>query len=297
MVQSSDDKGLKSKSTPVRATRGLTGKPVPTARAAAGLNRRLPALKAPNAVERFDVKDHRGMAVAFRKIAERMAADPEFSVMFAVNPVLTLERYGIHLTPDMQDHVLRAFRHPPRLKTRRQELEAKLTEALGAPPRVDDPAWLAGVLFEQLAICPLETEGAQPIYRPPLNAEVLERLKPVRPKGAPRYPGPRRIKVKSSIGMKPWKEAVRRLDLAAAAPSLPAAGQRPKTATLEEAWFYKDAHPLARDLVELGQIQRMAFPVRTPDAFRQIAEGKQPNAFRSWIKQIRFKAPAKDGQP
>lgn len=278
--------------TPRRAA-GLTSAPPARAapRAAAGLNRRLAPLKTPKAFEAFEVKDHRGVAVAFRKIAERIAEDPGFGVMMAVNPVLAMEHYGIKLSPQMQDHVLRTIRHPARVRTRREALEAKLTEALGTPPRVEDPAWLADVLFDRLGLAPRQVGDAQPVYRPPMNAEVMNRIRPLRPPGAPRYPGPRRLKVRARLGMKPWKEAVRRLDLNATPPDLPAAPDRPAEVTLEAAWFYKDGHELARDLVELGQIQRMAFPIRTPDAFRKIAAGERASAVRSWITAIRFKDP------
>lgn len=285
--------GKTAKAPAKRAKAGLGAAPTArsTPRAAAGLNRKLPSIKVAKTFDPFQVSDHRGMAVAFRKIAQRMEEDPEFGVMMAVNPVLAMQQYGIHLSPEMQDHVLRAVRHPPKVTTRREELEARLTEALGSAPRVDDPVWLADALFDKLEAKPRQTQGADPVYRPPLNAEVLERLKPIRPKGNDRYPGPRRLQVKSRIGMKPWKEAVRRLDLLAKVPELPPAKDRPKTVTLEDAWFYKDSSDLAHDLVELGQIQRMAFPVRTPDAFRKIAAGEQPNAFRSWITSVRFKDP------
>jgi hypothetical protein len=295
MPHEKDDKKRSGAKTPApRRKAGLTGPPPNRAepRAAAGLNRRLVPLKEPTRFEPFEVKDHRGVAVAFRKIAERIAKDPEFGVMMAVNPVLAMERYGIKLSPQMQDHVLRAIRHPPRLRTRREALEAKLTEALGTAPRVDDPAWLAETLFERLGLEPQEVGDAQPAYRPPMNAEVMARVRPLRPPGAPRYPGPRRLKVQARIGMKPWKEAVRRLDLNATVPELPPTTERPDAVTLEMAWFYKDRHELARDLVELGQIQRMAFPIRTPDAFRRIAAGEQASAMRSWITSLRFKDPS-----
>ncbi|CAN7437767.1 hypothetical protein LJR225_002885 [Phenylobacterium sp. LjRoot225] len=293
-----DDKGG-PKASSARSKAGLTGAPPDRAgsRAAAGLKHRLSPLKPPKTFETLEVKDHRGVAVAFRKIAARISEDPEFGVMMAINPVLAMERYGIKLTPEMQDHVLRAVRHPPRLRTRREALEAKLTEALGTPPRVDDETWLAQVLFDRLGLEPRMVGDAQPAYRPPLNAEVMTRIKPVRPAGNKRYPGPRRLAVRSSIGMKPWKEAVRRLDLGAAVPDLPPAAERPQSVTLETAWFYKDRHELARDLVELGQIQRMAFPIRTPEAFRKIASGEQPNAFRSWITSVRFKDPGGSMKP
>lgn len=290
---SQDDSDKKPAKKPARSKAGLKAQPAAreVPRAASGVTLQLKTLKPPRQFEVFQVQDHRGMAVAFRKVAERVAEDPEFAIMLAINPVLAMDQYGIKLSPEMQDHVLRAVRHSPRLATRRQELEAKLTEALGGPPRVDDPVWLADVMFSRLELKPLDIGKAEPAYRPPLNADVLERLKPIRPEGKPRYSQPRRIKKTSSIGMKPWKEAVRRLDLGAKPPSLPPAKERPERLTLESAWFYKDQNELARDLVELGQIQRMAFPVRTPDAFRKIAAGEQPNAFRSWITSIRFKDP------
>ena len=36
-------------------------------------------------------------------------------------------------------------------------------------------------------------------------------------------------------------------------------------------------------------IMRRGFPVHTPDSFRQILDGTKGNAFRTWIRSVRFK--------
>ncbi|MBA3811768.1 MAG: hypothetical protein H0X27_09055 [Caulobacteraceae bacterium] len=209
--------------------------------------------------------------------------------MFAINPVLALERYGVKLTPALRDHVLRTLKNPGSAGTRRQALEASLTQAFGEAPRPENPAWLANALFKVLKLTPLDRRGYEPAYAPPLNAAILARLEPLRPKPRRKYPLLRPGAVKSSVGLTSWREKARLLDLAAPAPDLPRARQAPRTLGLEEAWFYKDRDPVAHDLVELGAIQRTGFFFHSPDSFRRIAAGEASNVFRTWIREVRFK--------
>jgi TnpA family transposase len=78
------------------------------------------------------------------------------------------------------------------------------------------------------------------------------------------------------------------MDLDAPLPSLKPAKKAPKTISLETLYFYKDSHPLARDLLELGIIERRSFPIHSADSYRKIKTGEKPNAFHSWIKALRF---------
>ena len=236
----------------------------------------------------LDGSSHNRLAVAVREVSRRIAEHPEYSVMLAVNPVMALEAYGLRLTPEMRDHVLRSLKHPEAVKTRREELEASLEKALGEPPKPEDPAWMAHAMFATLKLTPLDIGDAEPTYEPPLNATILDRLAPLRPKPKIKYPPPRRPLVTSSVGVTPWKEKARFLDLAAPVPRTPVAQVAPVELPLEAAWFYKDRDPIAHDLVELGQIRRTGLVFHTPDRFRKIAAGETPNVFRSWFRSVRF---------
>ena len=208
--------------------------------------------------------------------------------MLAVNPVMALEAYGVKLTGEMRDHVLRSLKHPEAVKTRREELEASLEKALGEPPKPEDPAWMAHALFDLLKLRRSTSATASRPTRPPLNADILARLAPLRPKPRVKYPPTRFKTIASSLGVVPWQEKARFLDLTAKVPDLPPAKTAPAQVSLEDAWFYKDKDPTAHDLVELGQIRRTGLAFHTPDRFRKIAAGETPNVFRSWFRTIRF---------
>lgn len=246
-------------------------------------------LKPPTEFERLAITSHRKLLGSFRIVAERVNANPEFSVMFLINPVLALERYGVALSTDLKRHVLHTLQDPAGLRTRRDELEAKLRETLGEAPKPEDKAWLAALLFKRLKLQPLEIGATEPSYKPALNAEMLKALALKRPKGGKRYKGKRLLKVQSSVGIRPWREAFRRLDLDAPAPKLPGAKSVPKTIDLETLWFYKGENPLVHDVLEYGLLQSHRFPFHSADSFRQIAQGRKTNAFRIWIRAVRFK--------
>ena len=247
------------------------------------------ALPLPREEERLSITSHRDLVGLHRKVAERVAADPEFSVMFLINPVLALERYGVTLSAKLKDHVLHTLQHPGALRVRRDELEARLRESLGEAPKPEDEAWLARVLFEYLKLRPVEIGDAEPAYKPPLNAEMIKALAEKRPRSVTRYKRERLIKLRAHVGMVPWREASRRLDLDARAPELPRANKAPKTIPLVNLWFYKNENPLVRDLLEYGLLQSRGFPFHSSDSFRQIAEGKKANVFRVWIRAVKFK--------
>ncbi|MBN1237725.1 MAG: hypothetical protein JXB36_04440 [Gammaproteobacteria bacterium] len=223
-----------------------------------------------------------------RTLAPRIQQNPEFSVMLLANPVLALKQYGIELSKEMQHHVLETLRHPPKLRARRKELEASLESALGERANPGDEKWMARLVFELRELAPLDTSGAAPAYRSALAPATVERLQRLRPRAAKRYQGlKRRSRVQAAVGLADWRPSVRLLDLEAEPPELPAAGKAPKRLTLEEAWFYKH-DPIVRDAVELGQIERRAFPFRTPAQFRDLAAGKSLDAFGAYVRSVRI---------
>lgn len=244
----------------------------------------------PASFERIEIRSHRALAVRQGEIAARVNASPDLALMLLINPVLAFERMGVKLSPEIAHHVLHAIQHPAALRTRRDELEARLTEALGEPPQPTDPAWNRHLLFDLRRLAPLVIGDAVPAYLPPLGEQESAKLHALRPAGTKRYPQARRLGPRNRVGSVPWKESLRRIDLDAPAPTLPRAKKPPESVPLEDLWFYKDMDPVVRDALELGVIQRRAFPVHTPDSFRQILEGTKSSAFRVWITSIRFKS-------
>jgi hypothetical protein len=236
------------------------------------------------------VGSHRELVVRQPEIVRRLHAHPELALMLFINPVLAFRDFGIELSPEMADHVLRSLQHPPRLRARRDELEASLTRALGTPPRPEDPAWLARTLFGQLQLPALDTSGHAPVYRSPLPPDAIERLEKVRPRFRnQRGDRPRRLGG-MVVRLKEWHPSARRLDLDATIPELPWAAAAPASLTLEELYFYKDMSPVARELLELGIIRRRAFPVQSGDSYRRIKRGEKASAFRGWLTALRFPA-------
>ena len=245
-------------------------------------------LPAPRVSSVVNITTHRELAGAVRQVAARIAADPEFSPMFAVNPVMTLERYGFKLTPELQEHVAHSIRHPPKILARRKHLEASLTAALGQPPRPQDSAWLADVVFHRFGIPPLDTSGARPAYEPSPHEVMLARLAALRPPRARALRPVRKGGIVSSIGVAATRTPNLLFDLGATVPALPPAAAAPRSLSVDEAWFYKDLNHQVRDLVELGGIMRTGLAFMLPDHFRKIANGEMPNGFRTWFRSIRF---------
>jgi hypothetical protein len=239
--------------------------------------------------EPLDVKTHRELAVYGPEIMKRLNSRPDIAVMMFINPVLAMQDVGVRLTAELTDHVLRATQHTPALRKRRDALEAELSRTLGEKARPNDPAWVSELLFKKLALEPLSTGGREPPYRVAPNAAILERLRKKRPTIRHRYPGERLIKRKAVLRVRVWNPAVRRLDLDAAVPDLEPAREAPREVPLETLWFYKDRHPTARAVLELGILERQSFPFHTPDTYRQILDGRRPNAFRAWFRRVTFK--------
>ncbi len=205
--------------------------------------------------------------------------------MLLANPVLALAEYGIKLSPRMKNHVLQALRHPKALRERRTALEKTLTKELGDKPKPNDPKWLAKLVFETRGLKPRDTNGRTPVYRTAEIDAAIAIAQKGRPAATNRYPGVRRIKVTTSMGVAPPDPAVRRLDFEAPLPESKSVKTAPTELTIEGAWFYKD-DPVVRHAVELGQIERRGFPFRTPAQFRKIQAGDIVDGFRAFVTRI-----------
>lgn len=236
----------------------------------------------------LSIESHRALVARQRTLADRVAAHPDLSVMLLINPVLAFRELGVELSAEMAHHVLHAIQHPPELRNRRDELEASLKKTLGESPLPTDPAWNARLLFQLRKLKPLAIGEQKPAYTPPLGQTEFQGLNKLRPKGGVRYPQPRLLPPLARVSSVPWKESLRRIDLTAPAPVLPTIDVAPAVVPLEDLWFYKDLDPVVHDALELGVIQRRAFPIHSPDSFRKIQSGEKPNAFRKWVKSVRF---------
>lgn len=239
----------------------------------------------------IEINSHRELAERSQEIMARLNAEPELAAMLFINPVLAMQDVNVKLSTEIAHHVLHATQHPPETRKRRDALEEKIKKELDQTPQPNNPAWVSEVLFQRLNVQPLDTRGANPIYKPALNAAAIERLQKRRPRAKPKYDLRLKARGTASVRLKEWSAAVRRLDLDAQLPQLPQAPEPPQEVTLEELYFYRDSHPLIRDLLELGVLQRLSFPIHTGDAYRKIKAGERPNAFRAWFRNVRFKEP------
>lgn len=242
-------------------------------------------VKEPAFQETIKVSSERELITVARQLAARLSDQPEFSVMLFANPVLAMRSYGVELTKELEHHVLTSLRHPPELRQRRAELSDKIEKELCETPKPTDPEWLADLVFTKRKLKPRDIAKLEPVYKPALSQKRVAAIRARRPKQTKRYPQTRRIKVRHSMGVAESKNTIRRLDLDAELPDLPASQDRPKALTIEQAWFYKD-DPIVRDVVELGAIMQRGFPFATPDEFRKIAKGESANAFRTFIKTV-----------
>jgi hypothetical protein len=239
--------------------------------------------------EPIEVTDHRMLLTRQAELFERLHANPEAARLLLINPVLAFGEVGVSFSPEISRHILHTIQHPPALRRRREELEERLERELGTPPRPNDPGWVSEVLFERLKIRPLATTGHEPVYTFPLPEGTLERLKGFRREPNPRYPPTQRARRGMTLKLAPWRPAFRRMDLDAPLPKLQAARTAPKEVDLETLYFYRESHPLARDLLELGIIQRRSFPIHSGDSYRKIRSGEKPNAFHAWIRRVEFR--------
>lgn len=245
----------------------------------------------PEEYEPIKLTSHKQLISKQAELFRRFNSNPELSTLLFINPVLAFREVGVTMTPEIAHHVLHTIQHPPHMRQQRDTLEASLKEELGEMPQPNDPEWLATILFEKLELTPLKTRGYRPVYKSELSDEVVEKLQAMRPKKRKRpltktRGGGMRLRVRTA------RPAVRRMDLDAPLPDLERAERPPKTMSLETLYFYKDSHPVARQMLELGIIERRSFPIHSGDSYRRIKSGERQNAFRSWIRAVRF---PKDG--
>jgi hypothetical protein len=270
---------------------GLGGRhrPAPAKRPAASTGVVVAALTAP-AFAKLEIKSHRMLALKQAEIAARVNADPRWGVMLMINPVLAFKDVGVNVSTEVAAHILHAIQHPVDLRKRRVALEASLLESLGETPRPNDAKWVASILFNLLKLHPLDSLGHEPVYSETLAGEAIRKAATLRPLAPPRprYPEARHFSARNLVGVAPWREAVRRIDVDAPLPKLGKAKSAPNELPIEQLYFYKDSHPLAKALLELAIIQRRGFPIQTPDAYRKIRDGVKANAFRTWITSVRF---------
>jgi hypothetical protein len=257
--------------------------------------------------EPIRLEGHRDLIVQQSALFRRFNDHPELATLLLINPVLAFGEVGVEMSREIAHHVLHTLQHPPRQRRRRDELEASLKEKIGELPRPEDPQWVSQFLFEKLQLTPLKTDGLKPAYKAPLNAAAIERLQALRPKRQLRRQQQAESEYKqlesasdqpatrlstrvgrSALRIKMTHNAPRRLDIEADLPPLQEAHRAPTEVNLETLYFYKDSHPLACDLLELGIIKRRSFPIHSGDSYRQIKEGQKNNAFRTWVKSIRF---------
>lgn len=249
---------------------------------------RLSPVKVNSNFDKLIIENHRQLLAAARQISIRLKGDSNFSVMLLANPVLALKEYGIELNKEMQNHVLTALRHPPKLRMRREELEQSLTAELGMIPKPTNEAWMADLVFNVRKQKPKLLKGLTPVYLQQLRAESIKRLQDKRPSGRRRYPNRSKLDTKFTLRVADPKPAIRRLDLTAEVPQTKARKTKPAKLSLEAAWFYKE-DPVVRDAVELGQIMRRGFPFRTPAQFRALADAKTADGFRTFVRKVGVK--------
>lgn len=241
----------------------------------------------PEDYEPIKLTSHKQLISDQAELFRRFNSNPELSTLLFINPVMAFREVGVTMTPEIAHHVLHTIQHPPHMRRQRDALEASLKEELGEMPQPNEPEWLATTLFEKLEVTPLKTRGYRPAYKSELSDEVVEKLQAMRPKKRKRpltrtRGGGMRLRVRTT------RPAVRRMDLDAPLPELERAKRPPKTMSLETLYFYKDSHPVARQLLELGIIERRSFPIHSGDSYRRIKSGERQNAFRSWIRAVRF---------
>ena len=235
--------------------------------------------------EPLKLTTHRELLTYQAEIFARFNQDPDAASLLLINPVLAFRDVGVEMTREIAHHVLHTIQHTPRLRRRREALEAELKEAIGEAPQPHDPAWVSRFLFETLELEPLDTEGLEPAYRLPLNQAAIDRLEKIRP----RRQRKEKLSARSALlRVRVQRPAVRRLDIDAPLPELRPAKEAPAEVELESLFFYKESHPLARALLELSIIHRRSFPIHSADSYRRIKRGEKPNAFRSWIDAVCF---------
>ena len=233
------------------------------------------------------ITTHAELVGVVRGVTARLESDPSLARLFAVNPVLALGETGVHLSPEMTDHVLRSIALPPAMREARERLAAVLRDASGEEPRPADPRWAAHLLFDVLQLTPRDTGGATPVYRSATDADTTARLAAL----LPHLPGSARVgpdgRLRTAVIVDDPVSS-NRLDLDAPVPELPPAAAAPATLTPDEMWFYKDESALVRNAIIVALIDRAAIPMATPATFRAVRDGQATHPLAAWITGVRF---------
>lgn len=248
---------------------------------------KLRPFRPPADLDPLPLDDHRELVTRRRELADRLEEHPEFASLLLVNPAKALEDLGVELSQEARSHLLRALRHPPGSARRREELEERLQQEIGEPPRPLDGEWVSEFLFETLELRPRATRGHHPTYRPPPNREILERIASRRPDVRPTPEGATRLGG-TRVRLARWEPAVRHLDVEAEVSDLEPADEAPAAVGLGTLFFYKEDHPLARDLLELGVLLEGGVGIRSAASYRRIRDGEEPSAFRQWVSRVEF---------
>lgn len=245
-------------------------------------------IKTLTSYEQITIGSHDELATSYGEVARRFNENPELSSLLLINPVLAFKEVNVLVSTEISRHILHAIQHPPVLKQRREALENSLRESLLETPQPNNPVWVAELLFTKLKMKPLNTSGQAPVYKPPINIEGIAALQALRPQPRQKNKVTVTQKGTSRVHVREWNAATRRMDLDAPLGQMSAADTAPVEITLNELFFYKDQNPLLRDLLELGIIQRRAFPFHSGDSYRKIKNGEKTNAFRAWIRSVKF---------
>ncbi len=237
------------------------------------------------------IHTHQQLAAKIPVILAQLNANPELVTAMLINPAAAIQEAGFRLGPEIASHVMETARFSKTAATRRDHLQKSLETSLGEPPQPMNPAWVRNMLFEKLRIQPLETAGVEPVYRDAITAaerERLQRLRPVMRRAAVKTPKPLHgvAVIVDLIHKSPL-----RFDLDAKLPAMKPAAKPPENVDLNTLYLYKDSHPAIRDLIELTVLTRSAFPIHTPESYRQIRSGAKPNPLRTWVKTVRFGRP------
>ncbi len=240
-------------------------------------------------LEPLIIKNHKGLSARSLEINRRLNANPELAVLAFLNPVLAMRDLGVRLNKEMTHHVLSRLRHRPAMRERREELEKKLRKKLGVVPQPNNSAWVARILFQELELKTLDTRELEPLYKPLLDPEKEKRLQARRPKRTNRYSDvPRRDPRISRFRIDPPAPSARRMDLDAPLPEMKTRKKEFKRVGLEDLYFYRESHPLVRDLLELAIIQRRGIRLHSRHSIRLVREGKRGNVFHRWFRKVTF---------
>jgi hypothetical protein len=234
---------------------------------------------------RIAVNSHKELLGKRSAINARLEADPALAAKLVLNPVLALQDAGVDVSSEIASHILHTLQQTTQSAERRRALESSLAEELGEQPRPEDPKWVSGILFGKLKVAPLDTKEAEPRFTSSLDEAAERRLNTLR-RTFRKTVVPHAHGIVLDVPLQ--RQALHRLDLQSPAPTLETAKEPPAAVSIRELYFYKDAHPLARDLLELALLRRGTVPFQTPDAYRRISAGEAPNPLGRWFKSVRF---------